>query len=409
MKKSLSLLIIAIIALTSSINASAQWTDRNTFGLIGPVKEVYDYNNGDLSFDEDGKIIYEEDPQIYWARIDRDDYGRITYLSRVYFSYNSKGQVESTTCSGGGGFSESKFIYNTNGQVIKEIETGEAAGIGKHTTITTYTYQECDPYGNWIMRTAKTGKKRTVESRMITYHVSQSSSIPKYIKFNWENYHWEEWIAISDSAKVLEYKITDWENIQGELQCDKWWSMSDIRPKKLIYGEKRGNYIYDIVADAGIIYAYNAADFSKSFTKSNYIPLKYGGNKGTKLDNGATMYVVPFKAGKYSVIGSIDKKQLTGTYVLIIRHPYNSEYNFPAVVNIKKTPEGYDLSNAYAMFPKNDKAPGYVISTSGQLLKSAITLDNGDCTDECYFLGLSWIFEYNGLCSGGYPLGAVSK
>ena len=78
--------------------------------------------------------------------------------------------------------------------------------------------------------------------------------------------------------------------------------MSDIRPKKLIYGEKRGNYIYDIVADAGIIYAYNAADFSKSFTKSNYIPLRYGSNKGTKLDNGATMYVVPFKAGKYSVI-----------------------------------------------------------------------------------------------------------
>ena len=158
MKKLISLLIIAIIALTSSINANA-WTDRNTFGLIGPVKEVYDYNNEYLSFDEDGKIIYEEDPQIYWARIDRDDYGRITYLSRVDFSYNSKGQVESTTCSGGGGFSESKFIYNTYGQVIKEIETGEAVGICKHTTITTYTYQKFDPYGNWIERTAKTGKK----------------------------------------------------------------------------------------------------------------------------------------------------------------------------------------------------------------------------------------------------------
>lgn len=409
MKKSLLLLIVAIFTLTTAFDANAQWTDRNTFNLKGPVKEVNDYINGDLSFNEDGKIIYEEDPQIFWARVDRDDYGRITYLSRVDFYYNSKGQVERTTCSGGGGFSESKFSYNTNGQVIKEVETGEAIGISKRTTITTYTYQKFDPYGNWIKRTAKIGKKRTVETRIITYYVSQSSSIPKYIKFDWDNYHWEEWIATSDSAKVLEYKITDWEDVQGELQCDKWWLMSDIRPRKIICGEQIGDYIYDIQPEIGIIYAYNAADFSKSFTKSNYIPLKYGGSKGIKLDNGATMYIVPFKAGKYSVTGFINKKQLTGTYVLIIRHPTKSEYNFPAVVNIKKTQNGYDLSNAYAMVPRSEKSPGNVVSTSGQLLKPAITLDNGDCSDECYFLGLSWIIEYNGLCSDGHPLGAVNK
>ena len=60
MKKTLSLLIIAIIALTSSINANA-WTDRNTFGLKGPVEEVYENDNdyATLEFDEEGSLITE--------------------------------------------------------------------------------------------------------------------------------------------------------------------------------------------------------------------------------------------------------------------------------------------------------------------------------------------------------------
>ena len=54
MKKSLLLLIVAIFTLTTAFDANA-WTDRNTFGLKGPVKNVS--GSGELSFDKNGKYI----------------------------------------------------------------------------------------------------------------------------------------------------------------------------------------------------------------------------------------------------------------------------------------------------------------------------------------------------------------
>ena len=162
MKKTLSLLIIAIIALTSSINANA-WTDRNTFNLKGPVKSVIGNNNCDeyLEFEENGDIIFEEDPDIYWAFIERDNNGRITHYPREEYTYNNKGQVIKTLVVGGGQESVTKRYYNAKGQIIKEVTDGRT---------TTYTYQKFDKYGNWIKRTAKTGRKSTVETRTITYY-----------------------------------------------------------------------------------------------------------------------------------------------------------------------------------------------------------------------------------------------
>ena len=171
MKKTLSLLIVAIIALASSINASAQWTDRNTFNLKGPVKAIEDQFNCEfLEFEENGDIIFEEDPQIYWARVDRDNKGRITYMGRMEYIYNNKGQVSEAFCSAGGGSSLIKYTYNSKGQVIKQVAIEHAPSGRKTTSTTTYTYQKFDKYGNWIKRTAKTGKKRTVETRTITYY-----------------------------------------------------------------------------------------------------------------------------------------------------------------------------------------------------------------------------------------------
>ena len=166
MKKTLSLIIIAIIALASSINASAQWTDRNTFNLKGPVKEVSDQFNGDFwSFYEDGEIIYEEDADLYWACIIRDDYGRITQISGIRYFYNNKGQVTGTAQRA----IENEYTYNTKGQVIK-VATINGWIEDCPTSITTYTYQKFDKYGNWTKRTAKTGKTRRVETRTITYY-----------------------------------------------------------------------------------------------------------------------------------------------------------------------------------------------------------------------------------------------
>ena len=171
MKKSLLLLIVAIFTLTTAFDANA-WTDRNTFGLKGPVKAVYenDYEYPSLEFDEDGDIIFEEVPDIYWAHIDRDNKGRIIYMERLEFAYNTKGQVKETCGSGGGATFQTKYTYNTKGQVIKEVNSGEGPDGRHRTSTTTYTYQKFDSYGNWIKRTAKTGRKSTVQTRTITYY-----------------------------------------------------------------------------------------------------------------------------------------------------------------------------------------------------------------------------------------------
>ena len=163
MKKSLLLLVVAIFTLTTAFDASAKWTDRNTFGLKGPVKQVVGNNNYDvyLEFEENGDIIFEEDPDIYWAFIERDNKGRITHYPREEYTYNNKGQVTTITIVGGGRESITKLYYNTKGHVIKEITGGKS---------TTYTYQKFDSYGNWTKRTAKTGKRSTVQTRTITYY-----------------------------------------------------------------------------------------------------------------------------------------------------------------------------------------------------------------------------------------------
>ena len=170
MKKTLSLLIIAIIALTSSINANA-WTDRNTFNLKGPVKSVIGNNNCDeyLEFEENGDIIFEEDPDIYWAFIERDNKGRITHYPSEEYTYNNKGQVIKTLVVGGGQEIVTKRYYNAKGQVIKEVSSGDGP-MGRITTTTTYTYQKFDKYGNWTKRTAKNKYGKEVQTRTITYY-----------------------------------------------------------------------------------------------------------------------------------------------------------------------------------------------------------------------------------------------
>ena len=172
MKKSLSLLIIAIIALTSSINANA-WTDRNTFGLKGPVKAIYDnYGNELWGFEEDGTLYSRGGVQI--ISNSRDKLGRITYIDAsaitefFSYTYNQKGLLIKESYTGGnrGWQSTTKYTYNAKGQVIKEVFSTEDG----YRITTTYTYQKFDSYGNWIKRTAKTGRKSTVETRKITYY-----------------------------------------------------------------------------------------------------------------------------------------------------------------------------------------------------------------------------------------------
>ena len=171
MKKSLLLLVVAIFTLTTAFDANAQWTDRNTFNLKGPVKTVEDPYFGFLEFQKDGTIIFDrsQNPDVYWNNVSRDEYGRITNFGRESYCYNSKGQVIETFSSGGGMSSTIKYYYNTNGLVTKAI-VDECNMYEEDSYTTTYTYQKFDKYGNWIKRTAKTGRKSTVETRTITYY-----------------------------------------------------------------------------------------------------------------------------------------------------------------------------------------------------------------------------------------------
>ena len=175
MKKSLLLLIVAIFTLTTAFDANA-WTDRNTFGLKGPVKEVYDetYDNSNLYFEEDGTYIPPGDEYTETLPdVSRNSAGKIESLTNagalwhIEYKYNKKGQVIKTErWDGNSSFTKTSYTYNAKGQVIKEVFSPEDG----YRTTTTYTYQKFDSYGNWIKRTAKTGKKRTVETRTITYY-----------------------------------------------------------------------------------------------------------------------------------------------------------------------------------------------------------------------------------------------
>lgn len=173
MKKSLLLLIVAIFTLTTAFDANA-WTDCNTFGLKGPVENVYDnYGNAIWEFDEDGTLIIEEGDGINGKKLSRDKNNRIHsvgYWNDYYiFSYNKKGQVSKKIHVCELVENTITYTYNTKGHIIKKISkyppTYEIP-----VEITTYTYQKFDKYGNWTKRTAKTRKERTVETRTITYY-----------------------------------------------------------------------------------------------------------------------------------------------------------------------------------------------------------------------------------------------
>ena len=169
MKKSLLLLIVAIFTLTSAFDANAQWTDRNTFGLKGPVKEVYENGSTDIfsEYDYDGTLS--ELNNNYWD-VSRNKKGRLIGFSMMgtqgyHFTYNTNGQLIKLKIWAGSGTDYTRtFTYNTKGLIIKEIANEDGA------TTTTYTYQAFDSYGNWIKRTAKNKYGTSVETRTITYY-----------------------------------------------------------------------------------------------------------------------------------------------------------------------------------------------------------------------------------------------
>ncbi len=395
MKKSLLLLIVAIFTLTTAFDAKAEWTDRNTFGLKGPVKAVFENNSNYATweFEEDGDIIYEEG-DLYWQCILRDDYDRITQINGIKYSYNNKGQIKEEHIR----WTYATYTYNAKGQAIKKVECEEGPD-GRYTTTTTYTYQAFDSYGNWTKRTAITGKKRAVETRTITYYSSsQKPTIPSDI-VNKEAQNSKNWIVKNKDSKFFHYDSYEKAFSDGT---------SNATQGEIINGVKIGNYIYDC-DDYGedYIYVYNAADCVPA-TTSNFIPLSYGGANGTRLSDGSTLYIVPFNPGKYTISGAKSKSQLIGTYMMVFENPnWKEPINgrcYTAVVNITKTNKGYCLTNAYGIYGKDLSAKN-IVSKTGALLKNA-KIEKGEQDMICE---PKWVVEFPGLIERGIPIGFVTK
>ena len=410
MKKSITAIILVAIA-TISITAHAQWTDRNTFGLKGPVKVVYDTNNGDLQFTENGKYI----PQI--IRIVDDDMpesieynasGKIEYkFNRLKgvdtYKYNNSGLViEIENRQGTSDLTITSYTYDTKGKVIKQVVkdcyVGQSGTRILSTTTTTYTYQKIDSYGNWTKRTALTNGKRTEETRTIRYYApSQKPIVPDDILVQ-EDQGSKSWMVKNKDCKYFTYYPYE-KTFSDESSCA---SFGDV-----IYGVKIGNYIYEYNGAVDEVYVFNASD-CVSVTTSDYIPLTYGGTTGTRLSDGSTMYIVPFKPGHYTVSGALSKTQLAGTYVMVSVNPKWEEALkgrcYTAVVNITKTQKGFCLTNAYGIYGK-DYSPKNIVSKTGMLLRNAI-IEKGEQDMVCY---PKWVIEFPGLIEDGIPIGFVIK
>lgn len=236
--------------------------------------------------------------------------------------------------------------------------------------------------------------------------------------------------SVLASVDVLAQEVTVPENIVAiEQENGKTWMVKNDKapcwvfecidvyqqqvttPKGSVFsGVKIGDYVYDYDENGyDFVFVYKANDCTP-VTLSNYIPLEYGGSEGVKMTNGFTMYIVPFNTGKYEIEGMEEDWQLEGTYAMILDNPdlkdthvYSPEYR--VAVNIKKTLKGYDLSDAYGVYAKEDMSTLNVVSKDGVLLKNAFAIKGGQ---ECVCEPV-WVVEYETLCDSGTPIGTLVK
>lgn len=234
---------------------------------------------------------------------------------------------------------------------------------------------------------------------------AQYPTVPNNI-YDIEEREGHGWIVASNNATYISY--VGGENsyeITSHYDNDNY--INEAAKGFVFDGVKIGNYIYDY-DDSGydMVYVYNATE-CKPVTRSKYIPLKYGNAKGVKFSNGITMYIVPFKAGKFSITGETNKKRLAGTYALILEGKNINHHSWwTAMVNIRKTNNGYDLSKAYVLHNKRYKFNN-MVSKNGNLLKNAeATTYSGEGSLVCE---PEWIVEYPGLYDGGSPIGVIAK
>lgn len=236
-------------------------------------------------------------------------------------------------------------------------------------------------------------------SLLFSENISAQFPTPPSDIENLERQNGRVWIVSAPTTRALNY--------------DSWGGDSeffDAYAGYIFHGVKIENFIYDYDDFVGgFVYVYKAADCSPA-TLSQVIPLEYGSSEGVKFSNGVTMYIAPFNPGNHSMTiaewsdGELKSaNSLKGTYVMVLDFPdniENSNTQFRAAVNIKKTPNGYDISGAHGIYG-TDFNPNNIVSKTGELLKDAIIVRGAQdmvCEPE-------WLVEYPGLYERFQPIG----
>lgn len=236
-------------------------------------------------------------------------------------------------------------------------------------------------------------------SLLFSENISSQFPTPPSDIENLERQNGRVWIVSAPTTRALNY--------------DSWGGDSeffDAYAGYIFHGVKIENFIYDYDDFVGgFVYVYKAADCSPA-TLSQVIPLEYGSSEGVKFSNGVTMYIAPFNPGNHSMTiaewsdGELKSaNSLKGTYVMVLDFPdniENSNTQFRAAVNIKKTPNGYDISGAHGIYG-TDFNPNNIVSKTGELLKDAIIVRGAQdmvCEPE-------WLVEYPGLYERFQPIG----
>lgn len=239
----------------------------------------------------------------------------------------------------------------------------------------------------------------SVASLPFSENISAQFPTPPSDIENLEHQNGRVWIVTAPTTRALNY--------------DSWGGDSeffDANARNIFHGVKIGDFIYDYDDFVGgFVYVYKAADCSPA-TLSKVIPLEYGSSEGVKFSNGVTMYIAPFNPGNHSMTiaewsdGELKSvNDLNGTYVMVLDFPdniENSNTQFRAAVNIKKTPNGYDVSGALGIYGI-DFNPNNVVTKTGELLKDAIIVRGAQdmvCEPE-------WLVEYPGLYERFQPIG----
>ncbi|MBQ0050056.1 MAG: membrane lipoprotein lipid attachment site-containing protein [Bacteroidales bacterium] len=185
--------------------------DLQAFFLHGDVKQVRyfmedypDYPYMDMQFDQQGRLIaykietfdgpdvveytYPDDKSLEAQYKDkktaeetgidcsmvRDEQGRLTQIPQNVFSYNEQGRVEVWESYGWESMTTHTFTqYTENGD--PELASFTGAGEGEEWSgKTSYTYDEVDEHGNWLVcreHTQMNGEKsKETKKRVITYH-----------------------------------------------------------------------------------------------------------------------------------------------------------------------------------------------------------------------------------------------